>query len=80
MVCIIKLPKNKEIKIIKYEEFLKIVEELPHIWAVKCEGNDIDTVKIRSELLDIASASGAVVHYKDGYFGPINEWVEEEDI
>ena len=70
MVCIIRTPEG-ELKVKTYEELVKVVDagkiQAPY-WVAKCVGNDDETARMRSLLLDLIPDT--IAFYKDGSFGP----------
>ena len=73
MVCIIRTHEG-ELKIKTYEELVRAIDagkiQEPY-WVAKCVGNDDETVKMRSLLLDLIPDT--IAFYKDGSFGPYVE-------
>jgi len=81
MVCRIKVPKGirgldrGEYVFERFKDLRRFFEgfggALADCWVAKCVGDDEETVKMRSFLLD--AISDEVVHYRDGSFGPCIE-------
>ena len=67
MVCIVRF--QGKVRVFSHSEELKReLSDLPYPWVAKCVGDDEETVKMRSMLLD--AVGGEVVFYRDGSFGP----------
>ena len=69
MGCVVKVG-NRRLLVNDVSELSNI--DLAGVWRAKCVGNDEDTVKVRTALLDAVGTDG-IVFYKDSSFGPYPE-------
>ena len=75
MVCIVRAG-GKVFVFTTCRELGERLSDLPYPWVAKCEGDDEETVKMRSALLD--AVGGEVAFYRDGNFGPYEPDMIEE--